>query len=632
MNALRRGTHSSPATALLTASAWLGGVAAPAQAGVDAAWADAQTYTYKVTHAPDFDQKRAGLPGDGGAYCVPTSAVNWMAYFANHGASYIPPGPGLWQSDELYDEATSAIDVMGALMLTDPDDGTHTATWGATGLGLYLAVAHAPCSVIAQASDQFYSPTFQDVSKAVFAGGYVIVVVGWYDDIGGIFIERDGGHALTLTRGARAGDNKLIGWRDPASHEGDLYHQSHFSTEVFPVVDELVIPFPWGIVPRWMSRPVGYGNAYIDTYVSILPRFALSSTPDGLGFLAHPHHLFWDEWPPLYSEFFTPELTQVRALILHPDAHSFIYLAEAEEGGEPYRLWRTDRIADATEEVPIALTDPTDLLVSRRRGLYVLDDGDLVLYGLDEAEPDEHGRVTPPASVDAMCCDDGADEIVLLSAQLRQLIRYPHGLDANPVIKALPENLPLAGRVRMKSDRSRACQWVISEASDALYRLWEGPLSGELQAAPYEHPDIVAPADMDVDDDGRLFVSVDGMIREYEVEGEELVACPDPYFGNSAAAGEFLCILKSSTNGVPEIHETPAWRDVPPAQPYGDPIYDCPADLDDDRDVDTADLLTLLGEWGECPEDHFCDPDLNYSGAVDVPDLLELLASWGDCP
>jgi hypothetical protein len=53
---------------------------------------------------------------------------------------------------------------------------------------------------------------------------------------------------------------------------------------------------------------------------------------------------------------------------------------------------------------------------------------------------------------------------------------------------------------------------------------------------------------------------------------------------------------------------------------------ECPADLDGDSDVDTADLLILLGAWGT-PEG-----DVDFDGDTDTADLLALLAAWGECP
>jgi len=59
---------------------------------------------------------------------------------------------------------------------------------------------------------------------------------------------------------------------------------------------------------------------------------------------------------------------------------------------------------------------------------------------------------------------------------------------------------------------------------------------------------------------------------------------------------------------------------------------DCPADLDFDGDVDTGDLLILLGNWGYCPEGEICWSDIDMDGDVDTADLLfGLLANWGEC-
>jgi uncharacterized membrane protein len=53
---------------------------------------------------------------------------------------------------------------------------------------------------------------------------------------------------------------------------------------------------------------------------------------------------------------------------------------------------------------------------------------------------------------------------------------------------------------------------------------------------------------------------------------------------------------------------------------------ECTGDLDGDWDVDTGDLLLLLGAWGTP------DGDVDGDGDTDTADLLALLAAWGDCP
>jgi carboxypeptidase A2 len=54
---------------------------------------------------------------------------------------------------------------------------------------------------------------------------------------------------------------------------------------------------------------------------------------------------------------------------------------------------------------------------------------------------------------------------------------------------------------------------------------------------------------------------------------------------------------------------------------------ECPADVNGDYDVNTADLLILLGNWGSAGAG-----DIDADGAVDTADLLLLLAAWGACP
>ncbi|MDY7110519.1 MAG: S8 family serine peptidase [Planctomycetota bacterium] len=55
-------------------------------------------------------------------------------------------------------------------------------------------------------------------------------------------------------------------------------------------------------------------------------------------------------------------------------------------------------------------------------------------------------------------------------------------------------------------------------------------------------------------------------------------------------------------------------------------MEDCPADFDGDGDVDTADLLFLLQNWGTS------GGDTDGDGDTDTADLLYLLSAWGDCP
>jgi len=80
-----------------------------------------------------------------------------------------------------------------------------------------------------------------------------------------------------------------------------------------------------------------------------------------------------------------------------------------------------------------------------------------------------------------------------------------------------------------------------------------------------------------------------------------------------------------NNNGVPDECDI---ADGTSGDENGNGIPDeceCPADFDGDGDVDTADLLYLLGAWGTP------DGDVDFDGDTDTADLLALLAAWGSC-
>ncbi len=58
-------------------------------------------------------------------------------------------------------------------------------------------------------------------------------------------------------------------------------------------------------------------------------------------------------------------------------------------------------------------------------------------------------------------------------------------------------------------------------------------------------------------------------------------------------------------------------------------INTCPADTNFSGVVDVVDLITLLGDWGDCTG--LCQGDVTRNGAVDVLDLIEMLQVWGEC-
>ena len=57
-------------------------------------------------------------------------------------------------------------------------------------------------------------------------------------------------------------------------------------------------------------------------------------------------------------------------------------------------------------------------------------------------------------------------------------------------------------------------------------------------------------------------------------------------------------------------------------------LIPCPADVNGDGDVDVADTLILVADWGSGSWNR----DINGDGVVDVADVNMLIAAWGVCP
>ena len=55
----------------------------------------------------------------------------------------------------------------------------------------------------------------------------------------------------------------------------------------------------------------------------------------------------------------------------------------------------------------------------------------------------------------------------------------------------------------------------------------------------------------------------------------------------------------------------------------------CPGDINNDQNIDGADMGLMIASWGSCPD---CPADLNGDGQVNGADVGQFLASWGPCP
>ncbi|MHC4911056.1 MAG: multicopper oxidase domain-containing protein, partial [Planctomycetota bacterium] len=61
-------------------------------------------------------------------------------------------------------------------------------------------------------------------------------------------------------------------------------------------------------------------------------------------------------------------------------------------------------------------------------------------------------------------------------------------------------------------------------------------------------------------------------------------------------------------------------------------VVACPADVNDDAQVDVSDLVAVILAWGVCPPGpESCPADITGDGTVDVTDLVEVILDWGAC-
>lgn len=242
-------------------------------------------YNYIVHKVPDFDQRRIGLTENGDSYCVPTSALNWFAYIANHGYPNLNPGPGDWSQQSKFETVTNNLIALGVLMNTNPASGTNLSG-AVNGASAWVGASPYPGQfvVIGKNSDSTKSYRFDDLAQQAMLGRLVMPRIGWYDMTNYPVMVRDGGHLTCLTAAVRNGSSRFIGLNDPASHNGNLAVQSEFTREDYSILEAFPIV---GGLPRPMSRLQSYSSegkgGWIDGYRAIVPLFGLTTSPDNTG-------------------------------------------------------------------------------------------------------------------------------------------------------------------------------------------------------------------------------------------------------------------------------------------------------------------------------------------------------------
>ena len=562
---------------LVASLALLTGLVVPRVARADDFQYDGANYSFQITGVPDLDQKRAfsrngtvfGLPNDGKMYCGPTSALNWMAYIANHGYPAVSPGPGNWETGSLaaYNTITFNLLFMGAFIGTDPIKGggmgdEAVESWlGAVAPGQFIV------ALVVASGD--WSPRVRDAAMAAFSGGLVNIAMGWYTNADEPEAHmRVGGHVVTLVGGgddgvgpnfvfisdpARGGDSSGMDssffTQSPFGPNGSQFHPE---TEYFCGQD--ANGFPSGCVIRTQDRLVNFGSGYMDAYMAIFPKYGLSYDLDQL-VLFSPIQLTGRSAPRPVRTFATATGARVVDAVLHPIGISHPYLAEGSDV-----VWQLDALTGTSS--PLARVSSTPLRLAYRPR-----DGSLYVLMRDRIQSlDRSGRPGADAALeaplDAIAFDESNQMLVGVSRQARRVYSFDAALRVRERFDVPQGVLGEQGRLTLRIHPSTGEMWTLVEGARFLTRMLRGrhdPARLELRAVSLP-PEVTRAQGLDVDEKGTLFVTSEGRVHPLDRFGRLLRT--SPFFGVPGGPG--VQIARSFSNFDPALHTGPAWINVLP--------------------------------------------------------------------
>jgi len=633
-----------PLAAVLAATLAIGEMASTADANVvEAVYGPSGIVVqYRIKFMPDLDQRRAsapgtpGLPANGSMYCVPTSAINLLAYAANHGYPGTEPGPGNWQSNARYNEATNAISTLGALMSTSASGGTNGNN-AVTGLSTWLAGAPWLTWKTNWLRSNYW-PTVEKIGAVACSGWIVQFAYGRYDIVGvqnGLpILDRSGGHAVTLTRINKIGTTREIGYRDPADDPANST-QSGFKDIVTPYVNLPVYIKPntgptFLAIVSVLGHPSTDGRyRIIDSYWAMRPILGLTFTPSAPGLPGLITKInpvpFAGSADVAPSQLAIPAGTGVLGIESHPSLNAALLVTEIPGVGRSLQTLDlfSGELAPLGDGASLA---PKMVAVGRLGDIYI-SDGDK-LYRLDD-EGNLIAAISSNPPVTALAYDDSLDAVTILSVPQRRIVRFSRDLQTQLSSVLMPTNIPMTGDGSVSVNPETGRAWFYTQgaatAVGALFNADTGALNIETIAI------NAALTDISADRNERLRIVADGSVREYaKINGVWLIDAQSPLHG--IASGPKLWLPTGRSNFVPSEHTGPGFFNIQPDQllPIGVAVADCDADLNNDGIVDGADLGLLLTSWGAVGAGSAFD--LNRDGVVDGADLGALLAAWGPCP
>jgi hypothetical protein len=593
-------------------------------------------FTYRKGGIPDLDQRRQsagghyGLPGDGSQYCAPTSAMDLLAYIANHGYGGMAPfGFRNWSSQDLYDTAGVQIFDLGfTFMGTDP--GTGTSDNGTLqGIKDWLDAwgVLSDFSVDAQFASGTSCPTPDDLANAALQGGLVMPIVGWYSfSISGY--TRVGGHLLAMNKlvGTQTpgGPSYSISWRDPASDEGTYTTQSPFSTETY-TLSPYTATFDGNSRTEYRVNNFNYsGNSgFIDGYIVITPKYALTAAPGDYEFDLYSFSL-------VTGASARPAHVAATGGILHAGLHPsmskavYLTIPDLQQYSE---LRVLDPLSGQSVLIQSAVEGAQKVAVSRHRRAYVLDQYGIGLHGYDLDQVQAPYVATMPQYLNTVAYDDLYDLVYVLGTVNTRLVWCPADLSSVNDVQ-LPPGLNLNLDAPMFVSPVTSNVWIASAWASALYELGIDEFGVATLLHTVSDPALALAVGLSVDDRDHAFVSTStGAGLEFGPDGLGGFQRITPSVLDGLTLGSVLQVSYSRSNFDPATMIGPAYYEALPTE-FATPEYDLPGDLNCDGLVNAFDIdpfvLALTDPLGHTDTFPACDAmlaDINADGAVNAFDI-----------
>ncbi|MGD9690776.1 MAG: hypothetical protein AB7K52_14500 [Phycisphaerales bacterium] len=609
--------------------------------------AGAQVNVYRLG-IPDFDQRRAGLAGDGGMHCVPTSCMNLYAYAANHGvpnATVGFPGPRNWQSPANYNAGTQLVNLLGGFMGTTAANGTN-GSGAENGMAFYNILTGGKFTSDVYWANGGFAPSPNGVSFHMLLGGLVAVCYGRYEQspTTGVW-TRGGGHCMSLVGVQDFGGEFLV--RDPAADEGNvagrLTMQSPFRTEKY-TMNPVAANFRYAgqngsnfrVQYHFVEKGVG---RFLDTVMVIWPQVAI--TPVSLGNVPTIKFItpFSLTNEPQQIERFVqlPNPTTVHDLSLALDkAHIYFTAHHVRNDGT---LYRHNRVTDEITEI-IPLDNPGKMTVDRWGRIWAAD-GSVIKLVTDNGLllPAVQTIVLPTDSTpDDIFFDDRTDEAHILSTSNDRLIIAIADGSVRANLR-LPPGVDLQGDGSVVPSPDGTKIWLAHQA-DGIIRECQvaagAPVLTLLRTISL--PAVQSIRSMQFDDQGHLFISNGVDMHEFmeDAASGRWVAVPNSVW-SGRGAGAAMHFGRSRTNYVPD-EMGPSDVNILNGEPgNGGSFPDCEAgivDINFDGNVDPDDLGDYINIYF-APQDRFRDgrADWNQDGNLDADDLGDYINAYfgGGC-